>query len=191
MQAAHFHFRRRDAPLGMLKIEQIDFQDMTLDTLGVFQGVCDWIGMVIAHQRHIEELGQARLCIEGSRLLAPEAYGRLAHFLGALGQRLKFQTLAITVTAPRDLALQPDGLKWFATALGEAAVEVGGPSVLAFDRQAGELEYVILLPHRAHEHPVVMTEGLRQAILRQFGETDISAPNMLSMRAQKLDPANV
>ena len=42
--------------LGMLKIERIDFQDMTLDTLGVFQGVCDWIGMVIANQRHIEEL---------------------------------------------------------------------------------------------------------------------------------------
>ena len=176
--------------LGMLKIERIDFQDMTLDTLGVFQGVCDWIGMVIANQRHIEELGQARLCSEDSRLLAPEAYGRLAHFLGALGQRLKFQTLAITVIAPRDLALQPDGLKRFATALGEAAVEVGGPSALAFDRQADELEYVILLPHRAHEHPIVMTEGLRQAILRQLGETDISAPTMLSMRAQKLDPAS-
>jgi hypothetical protein len=92
--------------------------------------------------------------------------------------------------APRDLASQPDGLKRFAAALGEAAVEVGGPSALAFDRQADELEYVILLPHRAHEHPVVLTEGLRQAILRQLGETDISAPTMLSMRAQKLDPAS-
>jgi polysaccharide biosynthesis protein PelD len=40
--------------LGMLKIEQIDFQDMTPDMLGVFQGLCDWIGMVIANQRHIE-----------------------------------------------------------------------------------------------------------------------------------------
>ena len=92
--------------------------------------------------------------------------------------------------APRDLALQPDGLKRFAAALGEAAVEVGGPSALAFDRQADELEYVILLPHRAHEHPIVMTEGLRQAILRQLGEADITAPTMLSMRAQKLDPAS-
>ena len=35
-----------------------------------------------------------------------------------------------------------------------------------------------------------MTEGLRQAILRQLGEADITAPNMLSMRAQKLDPAS-
>src|SRR3954469_2262931 len=176
--------------LGMLKIERIDFQDMTLDTLGVFQGVCDWIGMAIAHQRHLEELGQARLCSEDSRLLAPEAYGRLAHFLGALGQRLSFQTLAITVIAPSDLALQPDGLKRFAATLGEAAVEVGGPSALTFDRQADELEYVILLPHGVHEHPIMMTEGLRQAILRQLGETDSSAPTMLSMRAQKLDPAS-
>jgi polysaccharide biosynthesis protein PelD len=177
--------------LGMLKIERIDFQDMTLDMLGVFQGVCDWIGKVIANQRHIEELGHARLFSEDSRLLAPEAYGRLAHFLGALGQRLKFQTLAITVTAPRDLALQPDGLRRFATALGEAAVEVGGTSALAFDRQADELEYSILLPYCVHEHPIVMTEGLRQAILQQLGEANITAPNMLSMRAQKLDPANV
>jgi hypothetical protein len=93
--------------------------------------------------------------------------------------------------APRNLALQPDGLKRFATALGKAAVEVGGTSALAFDRQADELEYRILLPHSAHEHPIVMTEGLRQAILRQLGEADIDAPNMLSMRAQKLDPVNV
>jgi hypothetical protein len=82
-------------------------------------------------------------------------------------------------------------LKRFATALGEAAVEVRGPSALAFDRQADELEYVILLPYCVHEHPIVMTEGLRQAILRQLGEADITAPNMLSIRAQKLDPANV
>ena len=114
----------------------------------------------------------------------------MAHFLGALSQRLKFQTLAITVIAPRDLALQPNGLKRFAIALGEAAVEVGGPSALAFDRQADELEYVILLPHRAHEHPAMITEGLRQAILRQLGEADITAPNMLSMRVHKLDPAS-
>jgi hypothetical protein len=146
--------------------------------------------MVIATQRRLEEIGQARLCIEGSRLLAPEAYGRLAHFLAVLGQRLSFHTLAITVMVPRELALQPDGLKRFAAALGEAAVEVGGPSALAFDRQADELEYVILLPHRAHEHPIVMTEGLRQAILRQLGEKDITAPTTLSMRAQKLDPAS-
>jgi hypothetical protein len=176
--------------LGMLKIEQIDFQDMTLDMLGVFQGVCDWIGRVIANQRHIEKLGHARLCSEDSPLLAPEAYGRLAHFLGALGQHLKFQTLAITVIAPRNLALQPNGLKRFATALGEAAVEVGGTSTLVFDRQADELEYVILLPHRAHEHPAVMTEGLRQAILRRLGDPGITTSNMLSMRAQKLDTAN-
>ena len=155
----------------MLKIEQIDFQDMTLDMLGVFQGVCDWIGMVIANQRHIETLGQARLCSEDSPLLAPEAYDRLAHFLGALSQHLKFQTLAITVIAPRALALQPNGLKRFAIALGAAAVEVGGTSTLAFDRQADELEYVILLPHRAHEHPATITEGLRQAILRHIRDT--------------------
>ena len=86
--------------------------------------------------------------------------------------------------------MQPDGLKRFAAALSEAAVEVGGPSALAFDRQADELEYVILLPYCVHEHPVVMTEGLRQAILRQLGETDITAPTTLSMRAQKLDPAS-
>ena len=49
---------------------------------------------------------------------------------------------------------------------------------------------VILLPYCVHEHPIVMTEGLRQAILRQLGETDITAPTMLSMRAQKLDPAS-
>ena len=177
--------------LGMLKIEQIDFQDMTLDMLGVFQGVCDWIGMVIANQRHIETLGQARLCSEDSPLLAPEAYDRLAHFLGALSQHLKFQTLAITVIAPRALALQPNGLKRFAIALGAAAVEVGGTSTLAFDRQADELEYVILLPHRAHEHPATITEGLRQAILRHLDEADVTAPNMLSMRVHKLDPANV
>jgi hypothetical protein len=181
--------------LGMLKIEQIDFQDMTLDMLGVFQGVCDWIGMVIANHRHIETKAHARLCSEDSPLLVPEAYPRLAQFLSALGQHLKFQTLAITVKAPKALALQPNGLKQFATALGEAAIEVGGTSILIFDRQEDELDYMILLPYRAHEHSASMMEALRHAlrlaILRRLGEAGIAASNTMSMRAQKLDTANV
>jgi polysaccharide biosynthesis protein PelD len=179
--------------LGMLKIEQIDFQDMTLDMLGVFQGVCDWINMVFANHRHIETMAHARLWSEDSPLLAPEAYTQLAHFLSALGQHLKFQTLAITVNAPKTLALQPNGLKQFANALGEAAVEVGGTSILIFDRQEDELDYMILLPYRAHEHSALMMEALRralrQAILRRLGEVGVTASNMLSMRAQKLDTA--
>ena len=109
--------------LGMLKIERIDFQDMTLDTLGVFQGVCDWIGMVIANQRHIEELGQARLFSEGSRLLAPGGLWPAGSFPGRPWPAPEIPDPRHHRDGPKDLALQPDGLKRFAAALGEAAVE--------------------------------------------------------------------
>ena len=147
--------------------------------------------MVIANQRHIETLGQARLCSEDSPLLAPEAYDRLADFLGAPSQTGSSRPLAITVIAPRALALQPNGLKRFAIALGAAAVEVGGTSTSPSTGRPTNSEYVILLPHRAHQHPATITEGLRQAILRHLDEADVTAPNMLSMRVHKLDPANV
>ena len=113
--------------LGMLKIERIDFQDMTLDTLGVFQGVCDWIGMVIANQRHIEELDRRGF----QRRQPPARTGGLwpaGSFPGRPWPAPEIPDPRHYRDSPKDLALQPDGLKRFAAALGEAAVEVGGPS---------------------------------------------------------------
>jgi hypothetical protein len=155
--------------------------------LGVFKGVCDWIGIVITNHRHLNALARERLGSRDSPLLAPEAYARLAHFLAALGERLEFQTLVITVKAPRALALMSEGLKQFAVTLAEAAAEVGGPSALTFDRQEDDLDFVILLPHRAQDHAIILTEALRQAILRRLDVLGSVDPKTLSIQVDRMN----
>jgi polysaccharide biosynthesis protein PelD len=177
--------------LGMLKIESIGFLDLNLDTVGIFKGVCEWIGMAMSLRRHVETLDEARFYSKRTNLLAPGVYARLAKLLDALGRRMGFQTLVVSVQAPKELASVPDGLDRFGQIVGGAVGEIAGPAALAFDRSEGDLNYTLLLPHRPGEPAFAVTERLRGTILRRL-PADMSAPaKSMAFRAQVLEPPNV
>jgi polysaccharide biosynthesis protein PelD len=182
--------KRTGEVLGMLKVEGAGFQELSLDLLGIFQGVCELIGMAIADRSRIETLEEARFRSGQGLLLAPGTYAGMAALLGALGRQMGFQILEVSISAPRTLALQTDGLKEFATALSGAVSEAGGPAALVFDRQEDGLEYTILLPHRSKEPSFVRPENLRQSIIRRLAVNGDVRPENLLVRSRWLEAAD-
>lgn len=176
--------------LGMLKIEGAGFRDLDLDALGMFQGVCGLIGTALANRQRIADLERARFRSAGSRLLAPGVRPDMIGLMRALGRSVGFPVLEMSVAMPRSVAARPDGPERFAAALQAAVAETCGPAALVFDRQDGEPDYTVLLPHRVREPAFARTANLRQAILKRIAAVDEGRSDAVEIRCRWLEDRN-
>ena len=85
------------AVLGMLKVEEIGFARLHLDTVANFQAVCAWVGTALMHAETFVQARDERFTVGGGRLVSAHHSERMIGYLTGLAARLGFDLSLLTV----------------------------------------------------------------------------------------------
>ena len=150
--------------VGMLKVEETAFLDFNLYTLENFNVICSWIGAARIRARRWQQLQADRVTGTNDLLMTAEVSERIYALLVQLGRRKGFSSSQLIVRHQSPDALGPEHHSILALALGEAARTTFRSTDLAFEREAEDAEYAILLPGTPLADAEQLAGKLRQAI---------------------------
>ncbi|WP_426958257.1 GAF domain-containing protein [Muricoccus radiodurans] len=91
------------AVLGILKIEEIGFARLHLDTVANFRAVCDWVGTALANAEALSAAERERFRVDSGRLVSVHQAERMVAFMTTLAERLGFDLslFSVELTAGR------------------------------------------------------------------------------------------
>ncbi|WPZ33488.1 hypothetical protein T8K17_19910 [Thalassobaculum sp. OXR-137] len=150
--------------VGMLKVEETAFLDFNLYTLENFNVICSWIAAARMRARRWQQLQADRLTGANDLLMTAEVSERIYALLVQLGRRKGFSSSQLIVRPVDPDALAPEQHSILALALGEAARATFRSTDLAFEREADDAEYAILLPGTPLDDAELLGSKLRQAM---------------------------
>lgn len=161
--------------VGMLKIEDTTFLDFNLYTLENFGVVCSWIGTALVRNRRWRELERDRVSGGNAFLLSEEVLERMIGLLASLGERQGFASsvMVIDTNAP-DQDDTPEIRSAVALAVGEAIRASFRSTDLAFESQAHDGRFTMLLPATALEQAQTIVAKVEGAIRSRLpaGQSD-------------------
>lgn len=150
--------------VGMLKVEETAFLDFNLYTLENFNVICSWIGAALVRARHWQRLQSDRVTGANDLVMTAEVSSRIFALLAQLGRRKGFSSSQLIVRHTSPDALSAEQHSILALALGEAVRSTFRATDLAFEREAQDAEYAILLPGTPIEDATLLADRLRAAI---------------------------
>jgi hypothetical protein len=132
--------------IGMLKIEQMEFISLSLNTVESFKALADWIGTALINARNYQTVKSESMVNPERGMLSYGYFRRQSDYLAKLAKRLSFN-LSMLVIKVNDGGQMDDADKvTVARQVGEAVRSVLRNVDLAFDYQTDGQEYSILLP---------------------------------------------
>lgn len=150
--------------VGMLKIEETAFLDFNLYTLENFNVICSWIAAARVRARRWQTLQADRVTGSNDLLMTAEVSERIYALLVQLGRRKGFSSSQLIVRPHEPDTLAPEQHSILALALGEAARTTFRSTDLAFEREADDADYAILLPGTPIDDAKLLAGKLRDAI---------------------------
>lgn len=157
--------------LGMLKVEETAFLDFNLYTLENFNVICSWIGAALVRARHWQRLQSDRVTGANDLVMTAEVSERIFALLAQLGRRKGFSSSQLIVRHTSPDALSAEQHSILALALGEAVRSTFRATDLAFEREAADAEYAILLPGTPLDDATLLAGKLRAAISGHLPES--------------------
>ena len=132
--------------VGMLKIEQIDFVSLSLNTIETFRALSEWIGTALINARNYQTVKSEAIVNPERNLLTYNYFKRQSDYLAKLGKRVGFNVSMLVIQVNNAAAMMDDERITVARQIGESVRAVLRSVDLAFDYQTDGQEYSILLP---------------------------------------------
>ena len=152
--------------LGMLKVEAMPLTMLRADSLHAFRALCEWIGSAYRKALRFEEANKARVTVPGSQLFSDAFYQSVTTFLLALAERAHFEVSQMTIR----VALEADPRATIPGQMREIVEKVVTHGLrttdLAFDYIDARGEYVVLLPMTPPANCQIVSDRLRERIVR-------------------------
>lgn len=132
--------------VGMLKIEQMDFISLSLNTVETFRAMSDWIGTALINARNYQTVKSESIVNPERGMLTYNYFKRQSDYLAKLAKRVGFDLsmLVIKLSDPKSMS-DADRIT-IARQIGESVKTVLRSVDLAFEYQTEGEEYSILLP---------------------------------------------
>lgn len=152
------------AVVGMLKIEDVGFVGLTVDTIANFRLLCEWIGTAYANARRYEAVEESA---EQALALPMATFESHAKFLSALSRRAGFPVTVIRlrVKAGRQIASAEE--------LHRDVRDVVGAILrshdLLFDRHLESDEFDLVLPLVPPEQAAKVVDRVVERLKKQIG----------------------
>lgn len=132
--------------VGMLKVEQMDFITMSLNTVETFRALCEWIGTALINARNYQSVKSDAMVNPERNILTYNYFKRQSDYLAKLAKRVGFD-LSMLVIKLNNAQMLDDGQRvTIARQIGESVRGALRNVDLAFDYQTDGEEYSILLP---------------------------------------------
>lgn len=151
--------------VGMLKIEQIPFLELTVTNVENFKILCDWLSVSISKIHRIQTIQDDSYLNASRNLLSQGFLNYLVKFLSTLGKRVGFSMTMVAIT-PNQKDLSSQELSSLTDSINKAVEKVLRSIDLAFDCHKKNQSFVILLPATPIENANIVVEKLKTAFLQ-------------------------
>ncbi|MCB1738387.1 MAG: GAF domain-containing protein [Gammaproteobacteria bacterium] len=150
--------------IGMLKIEDMGFSQLSVSTQENFRFICQWIGSVYGNAvRHQESQALAMFNSEDN-LYSEAFFLRHREFLSGLAQRIGFDLTMLTVTLRNHDQLPETVRNQFTVALGQAVGDALRNTDLAFNQRSRSWEFAVMLPGTAEAGARIVVQKLSELL---------------------------
>lgn len=168
MMAAPIFDPATGAVVGMLKVEQMEFLSLSLNTVETFRALAEWIGTALVNARNYQTVRSEAMVNPEHNLLSYGYFKRQSDYLARLGKRVGFDVslLVISLTTPEHFSEQERIT--IARQIGEAVRKNLRMVDLAFDYQTNGQEYSILLPATKTSGAQIVRDKIARELERQI-----------------------
>jgi GGDEF domain-containing protein len=138
-----------DRVIGMLKIEQLDFTSLSLNTVETFRALTDWVGTALVNARNYQSVKAEAIINPERNLLSYNYFKRQSDYMRTLAKRVGFDLCMVVIKLNDAKNLSDAERVTVARQISESVKTVLRSVDLAFDYQTDGEEYSILLPATA------------------------------------------
>lgn len=167
----------RRTVIGMLKIEQLDFAHMGLQTIEIFKALCDWVGASMMNAEYYQTVKEGSVINPEHNLMTVNYFKRQSDYLSSLAKRVGFDLTLIVVRVADAEKLQDADRLMVARQLSVAVQKALRTVDLAFEYQGTGEEYSILLPATSQQGANVVRDKISKELdgtLRSLNHASIS-----------------
>ena len=132
--------------IGMLKIEQLDFTSLSLNTVETFRALTEWIGTALINARNYQTVKSDAIVNPERNILSYSYFKRQSDYMAKLAKRVNFNLSMLVIKLNDAKTLSDADRITVARQIGESVRSVLRSVDLAFDYQTDGEEYSILLP---------------------------------------------
>ncbi len=154
--------------LGMLKIEQMDFISLSLNTVETFRAMCEWIGTALINARNYQTVKSEAIVNPERSTLTYNYFKRQSDYLAKLAKRVGFDLTMLVIKLNDAKSLSDTDRVTVARQIGESVKSVLRNVDLAFDYQTDGEEYSILLPATAQSGAAIVRDKIAKDMARQL-----------------------
>ncbi len=151
---------------GMLKIENLPFLEMNLNTVESFRALCEWIALALANARNYQLAMNESTVNPEHNLMTRSFFARYRDYIMALAKRLKFNVFMIGVTVSNHDTLDAEAQIRMARILSETVDKTLRNVDFAFDYQQDTAHYALILPATDAQGADVVRQKLEKELQR-------------------------
>ncbi len=161
--------------VGMLKIEQMDFISLSLNTVETFRAMCEWIGTALINARNYQTVKSEAIVNPERNLLTFNYFKRQSDYMAKLAKRIGFDLSMLVIKINDAKSMSDTDRVTVARQIGESVKAVLRSVDLAFDYQTDGEEYSILLPATSQAGASIVRDKIAKDMEKGLrGKRDVS-----------------
>lgn len=161
--------------VGMLKVEQMDFVSLSLNTVETFRALAEWIGTALINARNYQTAKSEAVVNPERGILTYSYFKRQSDYLSKLAKRVGFDLSMLVIKLSDPKALTDADRITVARQIGESVKTVLRSVDLAFEYQTDGEEYSILLPATKQAGANIVRDKIAKDMERSLrGKKDVS-----------------
>lgn len=161
--------------VGMLKIEQMEYTALSLNTIETFRALSEWIGIALINARNYQTARADAVTNPERNIFSYNYFRRQSDYLAKLAKRVGFNLTLLVIKLNDAKALSDADRVTIARQIGESVKSVLRAVDLAFDYQTDGEEYSVLLPATALEGANVVRDKIARDLEKALrGKSSVS-----------------
>lgn len=132
--------------VGMLKVEKLGFTELNLSSIDAFRAICEWVAVAFINAGKYQVAKEESVINPDHNLMTKGYFKRYSDYIASLAKRLNFDVSMIVVRLVDADKLDPAVHDRVAKELSRIVDKVLRTVDLAFDYQADEGQFSIVLP---------------------------------------------
>jgi hypothetical protein len=161
--------------VGMLKVEQMDFTSLSLNTVETFRALGEWIGTALVNARNYQSVKTEAIVNPERNVLSYSYFKRQSEYMRTLAKRVGFDLTMLVIKLNDAKSLSDTDRITIARQIGESVRSALRTVDLAFDYQTDGEEYSILLPATTQAGAAIVRDKIAKDIDRQLrGKSGVS-----------------
>jgi GAF domain-containing protein len=156
------------AVVGMLKVEQMEFLSLSLNTVETFRALAEWIGTALINARNYQTVRSEAMVNPEHNLLSYGYFKRQSDYLARLGKRVGFDVSLLVISLTDAERLEEQERITIIRQISEVVRKTLRMVDLAFDYQTNGQEYSILLPATKPAGAQIVRDKIARELDRQI-----------------------